>query len=195
LDFFTRHFNRARVFEIVGLLSALLNKKAVLTAQSSGKSKIKMLVFSIPITSAQALKIDFIQEYLNFIKPPKAINGIMVLSLEDIYIRKIYAATGTAFMQDSIGRNIAKGGRQEAKDFYDLYCLSHTFMRLSDFSFRYGNPLMREAIIGWFRTYSRPDIKTGLLELKVRSKANYQEMERHFKKEIDKMIERSVEFI
>lgn len=195
LDFFTSDFSRARVFEIVKFLSASLKKKVNLIAEESRKNRVKTLVYSVSINKDRALKIDFVQDYLGLIKPLKLINGIRVLSLEDIYIRKIYAITGTSLIEDSIGRRITKGGRQEAKDFYDLYCLSHTFMRFSDFSFRFCNQVIREAIIRWFRTYSRLDMKTGLLELKLKKGIGYPDMERHFKKEIDKILEKEIEGI
>jgi predicted nucleotidyltransferase component of viral defense system len=195
LDFFTENFNKIRIFEVIRFLSDSLKKRIELIAEESRKNKIKILVYSIPINRKQSLKIDFVQDYLNCIKPLKLMNGVKVLSLEDIYIRKIYAITGTFQEIDSIGRRITKGGRQEPKDFYDLYCLSQIFMKLSDFSFRYGNQLVREAIIRWFRTYNRIDMKTGLLELKLKKNIDYSEIERHFKKEINKIIEKEVEFI
>ncbi len=195
LDFFTQNFNKVRILEVIRFLSESFKKRIELIAEQSQKNRIKILVYSIPISREQSLKLDFVQDYLSFIKPPKLVNGIKILSLEDIYIRKIYAITGTSQAEDSIGRRITKGGRQEPKDLYDLYCLSQIFMKLSDFSFRYGNQLMREAIIRWFRTYSRMDMKTGLLELKLKRNIDYSEIERHFKKEINKIIEKEVEFI
>ncbi|MDP2943742.1 MAG: nucleotidyl transferase AbiEii/AbiGii toxin family protein [Candidatus Omnitrophota bacterium] len=195
LDFFTHSFNKLKVFEITKFLSLTLKRMVELIAEESRKNRIKILVYNIYINKKQILKVDFIQDYLDLIKPPKLINGIRVLSLEDIYIRKIFAITGTRGIEDSIGRKVFKGGRQEAKDFYDLYCLSHIFMRLSDFSFKYGNQLTKESIIRWFRTYSRFDMKTGLLELQLKKNVDYADIERHFKKEVDKIIEKEVDFI
>lgn len=195
LDFFTQNFNKIRIFEIIRFLSSCLKKRIELIAEESRKNRIKILVYSIPINRKHFLKLDFVQDYLDWIKPPKLINGIKVLSLEDIYIRKIYAVTGTFQVKDFIGRRITKGGRQEAKDSYDLYCLSQIFIKLSDFSFKYGNQLLREAIIRWFRTYNRMDMKVGLLELNLKKNIDYSEIERHFKKEINKIIEKEVEFI
>lgn len=195
LDFFTQGFNKIRVFEIVKFLSASLNKKIELIAEESRKKRMKLLIYSVPVDKNQSLKLDFIQDYLKCIKPLKVVNGIKVLSLEDIYIRKIYAAVGTFQEEDIIGRRIMKGGRQEAKDFYDLYCLSKIFMKLSDFSFRYGSQLMREAIIRWFRTYSRIEMKTGILELKLKKDINYNEIERHFSREINALLEREIGLI
>lgn len=194
LDFFTPSFDSSRIAEITKLLSLSLKKPARLSAQELRKGKVKILVYFIPIDTRHSLKIDFVHDYLSCIKRPKSINGINVLSLEDIYLRKIYAIAGTYYPEDDTGRRISKGGRQEAKDFYDLYCLSYIFMRLSAFLFKYGNQLMREAVIRWFRTYSRMDMKTGLLELQLKKNINYNDMERHFKKEVDKILEKEVDF-
>mgnify|MGYP000256182108 CR=1 FL=1 len=49
------------------------------------------------------------------------INGINVLSIEDIYIRKIYAVTGVETGKSKIGAYKFEGGRQDAKDLFDLY--------------------------------------------------------------------------
>jgi len=195
LDFFTQDFNKTRIDEIIGLISNTLKRQTELIAQELRKDRIKILVYSVSIDKKRALKIDFIQDYLDCIKPPKPVNGIKVLSLEDIYMRKIYAMTGTYQAEDETGRIISQGGRQEAKDFYDLYCLSHIFKPLSDFSLRYGNQLMREAIIRWFRIYNRVDMKTGLLELQLKKNINYNEIERHVKQEVNRIIEKEVEFI
>ncbi len=195
LDFFTHSFSKPRVSQLVKLLSEALNKKIELIAEETRKNRLKVAVYSLRIDKKNFLKIDFVQDYLDFIKQPKSINGIKVLALEDIYIRKIYALIGTSSAEDWIGRRVTKGGRQEAKDFYDLYCLSHIFMRLSVFSFKYGNQIIREALIRWFRTYSRLDIKTGLLELELKKSNDYIDMERHFKKEVEKILEKEVGFV
>jgi hypothetical protein len=102
------------------------------------------------------------------IKPLKNIDGINVLSLEDIYIRKIYTITGSLPAIDTVRRKVAIGKREEAKDFYDLYFLSHTFMELSRFTQSYCDQTRKETIIRWFRSYDRMHIKTGLLDLKVK---------------------------
>lgn len=195
LDFFTHKLNRIAVEEIIKLASTVLKNRPKLIGQQSGKGRVKMFVYSLPLDKNRTLKIDFVEEYLNLIKPAKAINGIRVLSLEDIYLRKIYAITGTFSGIDMVGRKTVKGGRQEAKDFYDLFCLSQIFMKLSDFSFRYGTPVIRELLLRWFRTYNRLDMKTELIELGLKKNVDYSGIERHFKQEIGKILEQEVEEI
>ena len=195
LDFFTQEFSKKRIEEIVKFLSISLKKKMKLIAEQTKRDKIRVSVYSIPINKKASLKIDFVEDYIGLARPPKSINGIKVSSLEDIYTKKIYTVAGTCEIEDSVGRKIARGHREEAKDFFDLYCLSHTFMRLSEFSFKYSSQVTREGIIRWFRTYSRLDMKTGILELEINKAVDYHEIERHFKKEVNKIIEEEVDFL
>ncbi len=192
LDFFTVDFSQKRIEEVVRLLSASFKKKISLIAQQGKKGKVKVAVYFIPIDKKEGLKIDFVEDYLGLILPPKSVNGIKVASLEDIYIKKIYAIAGTFTEEDSVGRKMARGNRQEAKDFFDLYCLSHTFMRLSEFDSKYCNSVLREGIIRWFRTYNRMDMKIGLLQLELKKAVDYNDIERHFKREVNRIIEEEV---
>lgn len=192
LDFFTKDFSKKRIMGISGFISNSLKKRMELVAEESRKTKVKILIFSLAIDKKTSLKIDFIQDYMEHLKPLRLINGINILSIEDIYSMKIRAITGTLQTTDYLGRRIFKGGRQEAKDFYDLYCLSQVFMRLSDFSFRYLDPLTREAIIRWFSTYKRFDMKIGLMELRLNKDIDFGAIEQHFKKEVSRIIEKEV---
>ena len=192
LDFFCLEFNRDKILALIKFLSGALRKEFDLTKEQSKKEMVRIMVFSAALSKTGSLKIDFIQDYIKRLKPAKEVDGILVLALEDIYLRKIYAITGTAEAVDLTGRAISIGGRQEAKDFFDLYFLSHTFMNLSDFTFKYCGIAMQEALIRWFRTYPRMDTKTGLLELKTKNKLDYREMESHFKQEIGRLLEKQI---
>jgi predicted nucleotidyltransferase component of viral defense system len=195
LDFFTSSFNRKDILSLIKFLSGKVDKDFKIAGEQQKKDKVRILVFNTQLSQNAFLKIDFIEDYIRRLKPAKQIDGIWVFALEDIYLRKIYAITGTIESLDTVGRKISEGGRQEAKDFYDLYFLSHTFMNLSDFAFKYCDATMQEALIRWFRTYSRIEIKTGILELKTKNKIDYKEMEKHFKKEIDCLLERQIDRI
>ena len=192
LDFFTPTFNMVAVQNIVDELAAKMGKKIQLITQQNKKNLIKIAVYMIKLRPKESLKIDFVEDFLKTIKLPKLINGIAVLSLEDIYLRKVYAISGSIEVIDEIGRKVAAGGRQEAKDFFDLYCLSTILMPLSKFAYKYCDSVHKEALVRWFRSYDRMAIKTGLLELKTNKDIDYRLMESHFKKEIDKLIEKEV---
>ena len=88
----------------------------------------------------------------------------------DIYLRKIYTITGMVRILDETGRNKFAGGKQEAKDLYDLYFLSHTFMPVSDFADKYCNTAIKEGLIRWFRTFDRMVMMDGILTLDINKK-------------------------
>lgn len=192
LDFFCSEFNRKRILALIKFLSGVLKKEFKLIREQANKDKVRIMIFSAVLAKTAALKIDFIEDYIKRLKPAKQVDGVWVFALEDIYLRKVYAITGTAEAVDLTGRTVGIGGRQEAKDFFDLYFLSHTFMNLSDFTFKYCGIAMQEALIRWFRTYSRMDIKAGLLELKTKNKFDCKEMESHFKQEIGCLLEKQI---
>lgn len=189
LDFFTRDFSMSRIKEVVEYIESGLKVRAELVSQVSGKGKAHIAIYNVFLNGGMPLKVDFVEDFINLIKKPESVGGINVMSLEDIYIRKIFAAAGMAKRADAAGKAEFMGGRAEAKDFFDLYYLSHTFMPLSGFAKKYCDATSREAVVHWFRTYDRMDMMNGILELKSDKKADYKAMERHFAKEINAVLE------
>ena len=191
LDFFSKEFSKKRIEDIVKNLSADIDKKLSLIGEETKKDRAQVLVYSYKVNE-DTLKIDFVEDAYKLIKSPKIINGIPALEKEDIYLRKIFAACGSYAVINEIGNKEFKGGRQEAKDFFDLYFLSKTFMPLSKFAVEYCDPAQIESIVVWYRTYDRVAIKLGLLDIITDKKVDFQEMERHFRYEIDQMIEKGL---
>jgi len=188
LDFFTKDYAPERVEAIIEELKKCLKKKITLTFQVLTDGKARIMIYEIEFNKTEHLKIDFVEDFFDIHKPFKKVEGINILSLEDIYLRKIFAIAEIIPKLDITGRKQFIGGRQEAKDFFDLYYLSHTFMNLSQFAVRYLNAAFKESLVVWCRTYDCLDIKLGLKDLITDKEIDYQQMERHFKKEIDKLL-------
>ncbi len=195
LDFFTQEFSPKSIRKIIEDLREESGKKIELVKEENNPDMAKMMVFMILFSKGLEIRLDFVEDFLKLLKPLNIFNGIPVLSLEDIYLRKIYAVAGARIGLNSIGRKVVSGGREEAKDFYDLYYLSTTSVLLSNFAFQYCDEIRREGLIRWFRTYDRLRMKSGLLELETEKRPDYTVMERHFRTEIEKIVEREVEFI
>ena len=190
LDFFTKKFD---INQITATINFLADKLERAVDTSSVQSKIgfaKVAIYFVRFSADSALKLDFVEDFFALIKPLKPVNGINILSIEDIYLRKLYAAAGTISKTDQTGRSALIGGRAEAKDYFDLYILSTVFMPMSDFVAAYADNSLKEGIIRWFGTYDRMDMKTGLLDIKVNSAVDFSSAEKHFKKEIDKIVEK-----
>jgi predicted nucleotidyltransferase len=188
LDFFTNGFSRVKIEKIISGLSKDIGLAIELSSEQNKQGFARVVVYYLKIDDDSSLKIDFVEDVYKLLKPLKEIDGIPILAIEDIYLRKILTACGSIATVDSIGRSSFAGGRQEAKDLFDLYFLSKTFMSLSSFVNEYCQQPQKESIIIWFRTYDRLEMKTGLLEIITNKKVAFSEMEHHFKDEIEKII-------
>ncbi|MCJ7645798.1 nucleotidyl transferase AbiEii/AbiGii toxin family protein [bacterium] len=192
LDFFTKKFSKNKISMIMQEISKSLGLRISLAKEQNKKDMAKMAVYYIYISKGEILKIDFVEDFFELIEPLKTVDGIKVLSLEDIYLRKIFTVSGAIGTTDLTGRRTFKGGREEPKDFYDLYVLSHTFMRLSEFARRYCDSTRKEGLITWFRSYDRMEMKTGLLDIITDNRIDYKNMERHFNEEIDRLVKKEI---
>jgi predicted nucleotidyltransferase len=192
LDLFSREFSRDRAKEIIRDLSKATGRVIKLDKEQNKNGLIRMVVCFLYITKEETLKIDFVEDSQELLKPIKIVDGIPVLSIEDIYIRKILAVCGSSETLDMTGRKMFKGGRQEARDFFDLYFLSATFMPLSKFAFEYCTGPQRESLQVWYRTYNRSFIQVSILDIATDKKVSFREMDHHFKKEIENIVRKEM---
>ena len=188
LDFFTQEYSSEKVRNLIRLIEKETKKRTRLISQNTKEGFAKISIHELLLEKDQALKIDFVEDVSPLIRPLKRVDGVDVLSLDDIYFRKIKAAGGTMPDIDEAGRKRFLGGRETAKDFYDLYQLSSTYKRLSRFAIEHCDDWQREALIRWYHTYNRQEMKIGLTELRTRGPVEFVTLERHFKQEIDELI-------
>lgn len=201
LDFFTDDFSEKMIRNVISEIEISLNIKTAQTFPVLLENRAKMKRCYVPIDAKKpldidngesSLKIDFIEDVYKDIESKNTIiEGIPVLSQENIYLKKIYAACGVSAGQDVTGRNRFVGGRQEAKDFFDLYFLSKDFIQLSEFVIDYC-PDKKENVITWYHSYDRKEMKLGLTDIMAYKKAEFQDIERHFKLQIDTIIKKEL---
>ena len=188
LDFFTQKFSFERVQQIIKFLEEKLGHEIKLKAENlSEKHQAKMMVFYVQ-QDKNFIRIDFVEDVLPLIGKFKRIDDINILSIEDIYIRKIYATSGLKVGLDETGQSKFIGGRQEAKDLFDLYFLSEKFLRLSAFVNKYCDQTSKEGIIRWFRRFDRMQMKMGLSEIKTSHKIEFRDIDKHFDIEIKQIL-------
>lgn len=189
MDFFTKEFSKERIIKIIDNLKKDSHWQLELVSEQNTPNLIRMAVYLVKMDKNREGKIDFVEDYIPLLNPLKRVDGINILSLEDIYLRKIYTIAGHIPSFTDIGRPMTSGGRQRAKDFYDLYCLSTTTMPLSEFVSSYCDNTVKEGVVRWYRTYDRMTMIDELLILPTRTKPDYRLIENHFKKEIDRLLE------
>lgn len=189
LDFFTREYSKERILKIIEDLTKDSAWPIELVSEQNKKGLVSVAIYMIHMDEERKCKLDFVEDYIEPMHPLKRVDGINILSLEDIYLRKIYTIAGHIPTINEVGQKVVLGGRQEAKDFYDIYCLSTITMPFSEFASKHCNNTSKEGIIRWYQTYDRMEMKTGLLDLVTKTKPDFRLIEDHFKKEIDKLLE------
>lgn len=192
LDFFTRVFRRDEITQTVSQLEKELTVPMKLQNEQLKEGLSRILVYTVHFDDQSLCKVDFVEDFIDLIKPFKRVDGINVLSLEDIYLRKIFTVAGHVKSIDMIGQDMMIGGRQDAKDLYDLFCLSTITTPLSKFVVQQKDEALVEGVIRWYRTFDRMAMKTGLLDLAVRREISFRMMEHHFKEEIDQLITQQI---
>lgn len=192
LDFFTKEFDVVRVKRIIDHLKEATKKNITLIGENLSKRTAEIMVYNIEFGKDEFLKVDFVEDVLPLIKDTQLFNGIKVLAIEDIYLRKIYAVSGLSVKVDEIGRKQFSGGRQEGKDLFDIYFLSQEYLRLSDFVNKYCDQMLKEGIIRWFRTFNRLEMKTDLAEIKTEKIIDFREIDKHLSGEIDKILAKEI---
>lgn len=193
LDFFTQEFNAEKVKDIVNSLQDNLRGEIELVGQNPQGKGVEHMHYEFKSAQGVSIRLDFVQDVFSLIKPPELHNGIRVLSAEDIYLRKIYAVSGLRTGQDETGRAKFVGGRQDAKDLFDIYYLSREFMRLSDFVGKYCNQALKEGVIRWFRTFPRQQMKEELSQIKTSKITGLSEIDKYLNTEVNIILEREID--
>lgn len=192
LDFFTQKFDAVEVKKIAEYLKESLNSNIVLVGQNPVGKGVEHMHYDMEFSPGLVIRLDFVQDVFPLIRPTESRNGIMVLSAEDIYLRKIYAVSGLRTGRDETGRAKFVGGRQDAKDLFDIYYLSREVMNLADFVDKYCDQVLKEGVIRWFNTFRREEMKEGLSFIKTTKSIEFRDIDRHLKAEVDKIIEKEI---
>lgn len=160
LDFFSQKYRNEDPNRIMDFINKKTGFEFKLEAEQNSPGLIPMKVYFLELKKNCVLKIDFVQDFEKNIEKTK--KGLQ--SIKDIYYRKIMAAIGETTKQDVVGR-IIHAGRQSVKDLFDIYCLSKSYRALSKFFFEYFSYDKLESLIGWYKGFSRTDLKIELLDL------------------------------
>jgi len=193
LDFFTQKYDSSKVDEIAAYLEERTSKKVKVVAREEGKRKFADIRrYDLLMDAGSALRIDFVKDVHDLLEPLKEVNGLPVLSVSDIYLRKIYAVTGVVAKPDATGLTVTVGGRQTARDLFDLYCLSLRAQPLSSFAAEHCDDLQIEGLCNWYRSFDRMTMKTELMELRTKHPVEFREIDRYFLKEIDLLYGRGM---
>lgn len=192
LDFFSPEYNLDEIEGLAGSFRKLSGYKFKLQSDfvAGGRARVRFYTASIP-GSSRPLKIDFVEDVIFKNPAIRKFNGVPVYSVDNIYLQKITAVTGTSPIEDDIGRVVFRGRRQ-ARDAFDIYVLSRKARPLHIFLKKLSVPLQR-GMVHWYQTFSRQDLKLDLLDLDIYDAAfDAKEMIIYLENEIKKFISREL---
>ncbi|HOW88473.1 MAG TPA: nucleotidyl transferase AbiEii/AbiGii toxin family protein [Candidatus Omnitrophota bacterium] len=189
LDFFTKDYSVKKIEAAAASIGKRTGKKLKKIVDSKGeKGFLRMRRYAMPLGKGEPLKIDFVEDLADIVKPFKRIGGIDFASLDDIYLRKIYAATGIITGKDRLGKAETKGKRQEARDLFDLYHLSKTYKNLKCFIEEYPERVEIHGLFQWYYSLNKIEMSLGLGDIVTPNPLEFTEISRHFKKEIEDLM-------
>ena len=191
LDFFTKDYSTEKIDGIIDLIRSRMRKKIKKSVDSNpeGKGKLlRMRRYEIPLGKGEPLKIDFVNDPVDLLQSFNRVEGIDFASLDDIYLRKIYAVSGIIAGRDRLGRIQSEGKRQEARDLFDLYHLSQNYKRLVVFVREYSDRLELPAIVQWYHSLNKIEMSFGFGDIITANPLEFSMISRHFRKEIDELI-------
>lgn len=169
LDFFSPAYDFKEIDRIVTNFSKFAKTRIKLESEFVAAGRAKVRFYTMPIIgSSRPLKIDFVEDII-FTKPDiKRFGSVRVYSINNLYLQKIMAITGSRLGEDRVGREVMQG-RKEARDIFDIYMLSKNIMPLHIFLKRTPQQQQR-GMVHWYRTFSRQDLKLALLDLDIYDK-------------------------
>ena len=183
LDFFSKKYNAAEINGIVNAFNKHLPQalRLIDTFEILGNARVRL--YSTKLHNKTPLKIDFVEDVINENPKIKKISGIQVYDIRDIYLQKISAVIGTVSNIDETGKE-THSGRNEPRDIFDIYCISKNILPLHEFIAELSKSRKRR-IIQWYRSYSRQEVKLGLIDLEIYNKKfDSNKMILHIDKEI-----------
>ena len=164
LDFFSQKYQKNDPDKIMAFIAQETGFDYQLDAVQNDPKLIPMKVYFMELKDKQVLKIDFVKDFKKNINPVK--NGLH--SVDDIYLRKLYAAIGMRGKELDAGMTVATG-RQSVKDLFDIYYLSSKYKPLNEVFFEYFAYNDVQRLEAWYRGFNRTETKLELVDLVPKS--------------------------
>jgi len=161
LDFFSQKYTRRLHQNVVRFIKSKTGFSYKLINEETRKKYVRMAVYEFKINETFYLKVDFVRDYVKLIRP-RMKNGMA--SVDDIYYRKMLAVIGWKEGQSAVGR-VQAGGRQKAKDFYDMFYLSKHVEPLSKWFPKYYDKNAYARLASWYLSIPKERTVFELLDL------------------------------
>ena len=161
LDFFTQKYSSKLHMEIAAFIKRKTGFKYRLIEEEKRKRYLPMAVYEFQAGKNLVLKVDFVKDIAELFRPRNR-NG--VADIEDLYYRKMVAVIGWKAGESKVGKTLA-GGRQKAKDLFDVYYLSSHVKLLSQWFPSHFDQNAYERLTAWYLGIPKQKTVMELLDL------------------------------
>lgn len=162
LDFFTHRWTPKLHKTIIAGIRRVTGFRGILRDARRHPRQLKIAVYDLFIGKAGTLKIDIVEDRDALLQP---LHPDGRASLDDLYLRKLRAVIGWPGKRSVVGKPIP-GGREAAKDTFDLWCLSMRYRPLAEYFASHFGQDEYGRLAGWLRAMSRHAMVMGLLAVK-----------------------------
>ncbi|MBI3323558.1 MAG: nucleotidyl transferase AbiEii/AbiGii toxin family protein [Candidatus Omnitrophica bacterium] len=147
LDFFTPKWSKALHRRISRAIKQETGFQVASFEEMAKRGRAKMAVYHFQIKPDLLVKVDVVEDVAPLLHP---VGEDGLASVDDIYLRKIRAAIGWTSKTSPVGGPLP-GGRQAARDLYDLWYLSERYEPLSRWFPQHFTRADYERLAGWLR--------------------------------------------
>jgi len=161
LDFFTQKYSSNLHREISAYIKRETGFKYALIEEETRKKYLPMAVYEFQTGKDLVLKVDFVKDVARLFRER---NKDGTADIEDLYYRKILAVIGWKAGESKAGKLLA-GGRQKAKDLFDVYYLSAHVKPLSRWFPDYFDQHAYERLTAWYLSVPKQKTILELLDL------------------------------
>lgn len=184
LDFFTQRWSQALHRKLAKQIEQATGFSFRLLDERITPRLAKVAVYELSIAKRAAIKVDVIEDFDPLLKP---IESDGIASMDDIYLRKIRAVIGWANKPSSTGELVA-GGRQDAKDLFDLWYLSTHYAPLHEWFPAHFSLRDYQRLTRWLQTMTGQGVTFALLD--VAPESDIKQIRQHMEQQVYERLNR-----
>jgi len=184
LDFFTQRWSQALHRKLCKRVEQATTFSFRLLEERIKPRLAKVAAYEFSVVKGVAIKVEVIEDFDPLLKPVEP-DGIA--SMDDIYLRKIRAVIGWTGKPSSTGQLVA-GGRQDAKDLFDLWYLSTHYAPLHEWFPTHFTRQDYQRLTQWLQTMTGQATTFSLLD--VAPGCDTKQIMRHMEQQVYERLNR-----
>ena len=161
LDFFTQRWSQALHRKLAKHIERATGFSFRLLDERIKPRLAKVAAYEFSIAKGAFMNVDVIEDFDPLLQPVEP-DGIA--SMDDLYLRKVRAVIGWTTKPSSTGQMVA-GGRQDAKDLFDLWYLSTHYAPLHEWFPAHFSRQDYQRLTRWLRAMTGQATTFALLDV------------------------------